>query len=82
MATRHCDAETLRALAHGALDSQQAAQARQHLGECQECSRALADLDPLAGETLEQRPRSATAGEVFLSSPGRMLERGTRVDRY
>ncbi|HEY8211064.1 MAG TPA: protein kinase [Myxococcaceae bacterium] len=81
MAPRHCDAETLRSLAHGTLAADEAAGARSHLDGCEECLRALAELDPLAGETLIQHSRNETARAI--STPTRRtLEPGTRLDRY
>jgi len=78
----HCDDDTLRALAHGALDSERAAPARQHVQGCETCARRLAELDPLAGETLAPGARTPTNGEVVLRSPSRALEQGSRVARY
>ncbi|HYV44591.1 MAG TPA: serine/threonine-protein kinase [Myxococcaceae bacterium] len=81
MAARHCDADTLRGLAHGTLDSAESAQARSHLGGCAACARALAELDPLAGETMVS-DRIPQTGEARHASTRRTLEPGTRIDRY
>jgi len=84
VAPRHCDADTLRGLAHGTLASAEAVQARSHLDRCQVCARALADLDPLAGETVvhERGARVPQTGEAVHGSTRRTLEPGSRIDRY
>ena len=79
---RHCDEETLRALAQGALDSELATPARQHVQDCQTCAQRLAEVDPLAGETLAPGSRSPTNGEALLRASSRVLEQGSRVARY
>jgi len=79
---RHCDEDTLRALARGTLAPSEAAPVRRHLQDCRECSRRLEEVDPLAGETLAPGPRGAAPEEALQRASPHALEPGGRVDRY